>query len=55
MRVDDDKETCGRPRCRVCGKPIRSIEEIPLPDGGSVHFYCFAAAHERTRQRGDIA
>jgi hypothetical protein len=55
MRLDDDKDAGGRPQCRVCGKPIRAIEEIPLPDGGSVHFYCFGTAHERARQHGDVA
>jgi len=50
----DDKDAGGRPLCRVCDKPIRSIEEIPLPNGGRVHFYCFSAAHERAREHGNV-
>jgi len=43
----DERDAHGRPICKVCATPIRSIEEVSDPRGCAVHFYCLAAARAR--------
>jgi hypothetical protein len=37
----------GKPLCPICNGTIRSIENVPGPDGDPVHFYCFPVARAR--------
>ena len=50
MHSGDDCDEYGRPLCQICGAAIRPIENVPSPDGGPVHFYCFPVARAGERR-----
>jgi hypothetical protein len=53
MGVPRERDIYNRPLCSVCGEPIRRIEDVPGPEGRSVHFYCLAAARARQARGGN--